>query len=430
MNAGTAVKLRKLHNEERDKTIMRRKNITVVICSALCLSIILLTLIIPARSEDTSLQMKQLDFNEMSYYQNAASLYKDSGKAEHWSLNDKLQMLIIMKDHELLTGVQVPEQPLSMDANDSAGEFELDHILKSYFGTSAPSLLDVFEREWGRYLVDWTPEQTVYYHQLLDENGLGAETRIDFAIPQQETDIDRDHAVEEAFRLTAEKFGLNEEQQNALRLEECYFSYISEGQTAWTIIFTGNQGTENITGDAYLVRLAGDGRVLQTEGPSAQVELFDEFNQLFLNNGAFVTWSVEQKFDFVKVWRERVQHLLIEQPEVKARFDGSYMDYLLSIDFRLPQVDSIPNEKAADIAVNAIAESYRLSRDELIQRYDTCFSFVSRSDNSLAWRVFLVPRHRFDTHCSYKVDLDAVTGSLIEMIQQDAKDSEFATYYE
>ena len=54
--------------------------------------IILLTLIIPARSEDTSLQMKQLDFNEMSYYQNAASLYKDSGKAEHWSLNDKLQI--------------------------------------------------------------------------------------------------------------------------------------------------------------------------------------------------------------------------------------------------------------------------------------------------------------------------------------------------
>jgi len=74
-------------------------------------------------------------------------------------------------------------------------------------------------------------------------------------------------------------------------------------------------------------------------------QLFDEFNQLFLNNGAFVTWSVEQKSDFVKVWRERVQHLLIEQPEVKARFDGSYMDYLLSIDFRLPQGDSIPNEK-------------------------------------------------------------------------------------
>jgi len=215
------------------------------------------------------------------------------------------------------------------------------------------------------------------------------------------------------------------EQLNAYEMEECSFVLLEGDEPEWFVWFVGGRSPV-YDNNSYSVRISKAGDIKSTSAPTTVNSLNEEFKKLLTERGMFVTWSLDEKYEFCKTWPT-----MIDQWVEKAQKDQApirqYIHYLAGKTYLLPGTDDIAEEQSLQIAKDALVKE--IVSDDLSQ-YAVYKSFMLNEHGTRIWRWFFVPILRKDSDCGYRIDINAKTGDLVEILHQFASKPLWGTFYE
>ena len=241
--------------------------------------------------------------------------------------------------------------------------------------------------------------------------------------------FDADMAVTTARRYIIETYDVTLEFLENYKLAECSFrSYeTSNGEGEWLVIFAGDSNDSTYDTNTYAIYMNHLGVVMRSFEPTLTNELNEAFMELIKERGMFVTWTLQQKYDFSHEWESRKQTSMHQQNNNKAGIIG-YLQYLMGKNYLLPNSSDISKEEATFLSDKEIIHLLG-STNDLAASYSTSHSFLE-VNGLRAWRIFYIPLNRSNTDCGYRVDINSQTGNIMEILHQVADEQEWATYYE
>lgn len=196
----------------------------------------------------------------------------------------------------------------------------------------------------------------------------------------------------------------------------------------WYISFVGTLEHSRYSNNTYTVYLAPDGVVKRIIPPTIHNPINVDFRNLIYERGMFVTWSIEEKYEFAKTFSRKLDEWNAQVHSSQESEVFKIIIHLASIDYQLPKCNDIDFETAKKDAYNALIEQEGWVD---FSKFDNvCSSFLVLPQNKTIWRVFFIPVVRRDTDCGYRVDVDSKTGEAIEVLHQYVNDSDWASEYE
>lgn len=314
--------------------------------------------------------------------------------------------------------------------SDSVRVVQISEALSSRYLDMAAVIYSIAEAGWGRYLRDWTAEQYIWFQGLLNENNIRiANPSIEFLIPKEGFDINKEEAIAIASAYIDQESTVFDKSISDYTLEQCFFCRLDDGHPGWVLSFYGDDDSQFDTNGFYIEIYAG-GRIAQIQKPMLKKPIIDSFNSLIREKGAFVTWSIEDKYHFSLSYREKYETYLREHPEKQEEMTKTYLHYLLLNNYQLLRDSDISIDEAIRKAVKSVREKYHLSVNSIESDY-MFYSSVLNNEQSLRMiRIFMAPKVTIGTERGYRADFNAINGELISIINQDANDSLFSTYYE
>jgi hypothetical protein len=337
-----------------------------------------------------------------------------------------VKLVSLMLDHDLKIDENKANDLLNGNLTEEQQDKLATEIIVGYFGnTDYMSIYNIMEHELGSFGKDnWTPEDMAQYSSLVKENNIGPEDQTQYCVPQT-GDVTKEQAIDIAKNTLMQKYNITAEQLNTYEMEECSFVLLEGDEPEWFIWFVGDRSPV-YDNNSYSVRISKTGEVKETSAPTTINSLNDEFDKLFMERGMFVTWSLEEKYEFYKAWPTMIDQWMEKSPKNQAPI-RQYIHYLAGKTYLLPGIDDITEEQSSQTAKDALVK--KIGSDDL-SAFAVYKSFMLNEHGARVWRWFYVPKQRVDSDCGYRIDIDAKTGNVVEVLHQFAREPMWGDYYE
>jgi len=172
-----------------------------------------------------------------------AQIEKASGEYENWTDEDKVELVRILAENEVIELTEdektVLDESVSMEERGKMA----DQIFLNWYGGDAGnvSLAGILEAIHGD-MASWSPEDLVWYNEMLARNGLKTdETNYTLS---EEGEITEEEAIAAARKLIVETYGIDDAvldtAKNVSRVMEAEKPYYANGnqeRRVWSIIF-------------------------------------------------------------------------------------------------------------------------------------------------------------------------------------------------
>ena len=360
------------------------------------------------------------------YFDEYAKLEGTYGSYTEWPTEAKMKLVSIMLDHDLEIDVIKANELLKEDLTEEQQDKIATEIIVSYFGsTDYMTIYNIMEHELGSFgKDDWTPQDMAQYSKLMQENEIGPKDQTQYFVPQT-GDITKEQAIDIAKNTLMHKYSITAEQLNTYEMEECSFVMLEGNEPEWFIWFVGDRSPV-YDNNSFSIRISKEGDIKDTSAPTMLNSLNEEFDKLLQDRGMFVTWSLEEKYEFCKIWP-----IMIDQWMEKVQKDQApirqYIHYLASKTYLLPGTDDIAEELSLQTAKDALVKE--IESDDLSQ-FVVYKSFMLNEHATRVWRWFFIPNPAVDSDCGYRIDINAKTGDLVEVLHQFASKPLWGTFYE
>ena len=146
--------------------------------------------------------------------------------------------------------------------------------------------------------------------------------------------LDNDTVISIAQKYIMERYAVTAEVLNQYPLAEC--SYLTRDEGEWLVIFAGDCADPKYDTNTYTVYLTPQGEVKTASEPLLANDMNETFQQLIRERGMFVTWTLQQKFDFSQEWKQKDETNEQQRPDNEARI-SAYMQYLGQKEYLLPK---------------------------------------------------------------------------------------------
>lgn len=109
------------------------------------------------------------------YFEGIAQLEANHGYYDEWSLAEKIDMLNLMKEYDVISDSAEVDALLNGSTGDAERETQIDAFMSAKYGingrTDVITLAGILQQELGD-MHKWTQEQKVWYSRLMIENGI------------------------------------------------------------------------------------------------------------------------------------------------------------------------------------------------------------------------------------------------------------------
>lgn len=204
-------------------------------------------------------------------------------------------------------------------------------------------------------------------------------------------------------------------------------------QDVWSIIYFGGITDEYYDTNVYnFVIDANSGEILELITPTLRHPVEKAFSDLVDQYGAFFTWTLSQKAGYSAILRNDLTTFNNELHEENFAQCPGYLQYLLSMDFRMPSEHHMPQETAREKANEALKSTEKLA-DYQLQHYDVFSSFLLNENNVYVWKFMYVSNDRtiINNDRGYQVQLNAETGEILSVRHRfSSAEDKYASYYE
>ncbi len=296
-----------------------------------------------------------------------------------------------------------------------------DEAISEFTGEEAKyaSFLSIMSAAWGPF-EEWSQEQKAWYSQVLADTGAQMDGKTYYV--EAEVAISDQEAVAIAKKAIARGFAMDESLLDKYRVYEVSLQipeFTAQGNTKayWYVAMdTLNTELENQEGlPFHMIDVFVDpdtGELLESiEEKVAAIEAAQnednhpltiairEFEASINEPKAFHTWTLEHKAR----WSEEIAPLIKEYVEANGDstplVQGDEMKLSFAYTYGLPDEKAISQEKAMDIAQDALVASYGLSDEEVSLLMDNGLSFdepamfydVTDSEHPLWKLIFTMP---------------------------------------
>lgn len=264
--------LRTIHNlpeKEEERVVKRKLSVGLVV---------VLVLIVATTATALALTLSK------AFFEDAAKLQLESGYYDHWSLNEKLGFLKIMRENGILPGDARVDAILDGKMSDAAREEALDALMAERYGgpskiTENIGVESILYVEMGP-MDGWSLEDKAWYTQMLMDLGLlGFDTDV-FLLPGKDV-IRPAEAVEAARAEVQEVYGVTAQELDAYQPVVDYSLHRSEYKLLepyYTVHFAMKEADGTVNYEApryeydYTCNVSGDGRILCAADGYAGVE--------------------------------------------------------------------------------------------------------------------------------------------------------------
>lgn len=227
-------------------------------------------------------------------------------------------------------------------------------------------------------------------------------------------------------------------------LAEIYSDVSVDGSPVWKAHFFGDRNDPRFSTNAYILSISKKtGELVDTYYPTVRNPVQSEFRKLRdeYHSEYFVHWTIQQKYDFHQRFPSLLEEFRHMLPPEGAQYEpiSDHLTELINTDYRLPDDSCITQDKATQIADQALIASDNQISSEVLGYHQHAWSFLYSYDFSnqgcLVWKVFYIPDRMYITDhkdCGYYVEIDARTGVLygIRHQVQDPLTNPWAIEYE
>ena len=222
----------------------------------------------------------------------------------------------------------------------------------------------------------------------------------------------------------------------AYRHADAFETTMSNGQEAWAVSYMGDMDDERYFNNIYTLFLDRyTGKCLYISRPEVVNPIAKEHGKLIMEKGPFVSWSLEEKYDFHQEFSKKYADFLAIAHEENYVPVGDYLLRLISYDFRMPDENCISEDDAIEYATVALKKQETLSDEHIADKYviETSFLFSNEylEDGNLVWKIFFIPAPPVSPDYGYYVEIDAYNGETLGITHQiQSQENPWALKYE
>lgn len=188
-------------------------------------------------------------------------------------------------------------------------------------------------------------------------------------------------------------------------------------RTFWVISYFGGTTDDIYDTNCYDFCIdASTGVIFETHIPTLRHPVEKTFSDLVDQYGAFFKWSLEQKATYSAMLRNSLKEFNDSLHTANYANCPQYVQYLISMDFRVPSDQHLSQEIAQKLAAKALQETEAITYVQL-QKYDVFSSFMLNGDNVYVWKFMYVSNDYtvINNDCGYQVQLDAYSGDILSI---------------
>ncbi len=335
------------------------------------------------------------------------------------------------------------------------------------------SFLGIMNAVWGPF-EDWSDEQKAWYSQVMTDVGAETDGKTYYVTPTGP--MTGQEAVAIAKREIARGFGMDEALLDKYRVFEVSYQvpeFAEPGDTkaywyvamdTWHTELDGQEGLPFNAIDVFVDPDTGEllepieEKVKAWDAARARSEhplyvALRAFEQSVNEPKAFRTWTLEHKARWSAEMAPQIKQYFAENGDDNELLLGYTMKAAMLYTYGLPDDKAIPQERALDIAREALRSAYGLSDEELALLFDLkgafyepCLFYDVTDPERPLWKFFLSMPSVYDSDDAvvarvkvlygvdteydrfYKAELDARTGEVLRTLSMRYLPDDLAGY--
>lgn len=381
------------------------------------------------------------------YFEGIAQLEAKHGYYDEWSLSEKIDMLNLMKEYDVISDSAEVDALLNGSMGDAERETQIDAFMSAKYGingrTDVITLAGILQQELGD-MHEWTQEQKVWYSQLMIENGIMGTDEDIYQMPL-DSDVQPDEAIAIARTEIMRAWALSDDDLAGYTATWEFRAHVTEKDNAYYDIKLSSSDDGQ---RSYYCSIGRDGRLLTSEdalgasspdeqkswAAAVENECDQEARALYQQYATehgfnkpvgeptivFEYWPLEHQKAFTDLVRPIVQQNMAENPNYA---DWSYAFYATHY-YGLPDENAVQQDAAQATAYAALTSHLKLP-DALVAYCDDvyCFYDVTEPDKPL-WKFFFSANKHWneveamgvEPGIRYRILIDACTGEIVDAL--------------
>ena len=375
---------------------------------------------------------------------------KENGYFESWPVEKKKALAAAVIEQGYMGKTPEAEKLLAGGLTNEETQKISEDILSAFTGqaVSEISFMEIMQAAWGPF-EQWTHEEQAWYSQLMADMGIQGQDRTVYVVP--EGPVDEQKAISIARREIAKGYGVGEEALDGYAVTTSFQvpEFVKDKQAWWYVELRATDAMllkdrlfssfwvfiHPDTGGLYesVESLLENRRAYEAD---AEYRLNDpmtvkmrEFGQTYGARTQGIT--LEAKALWTQMFSQDVLTRHAKEPDFFNIMDVAFSSFT----YALPDEKAIPEEKALELAQQALVSPLGRKEEEIpfFSRKPDVFYDITNPDKPL-WKFFFhmpIPRNDDEAMAyygedvrlpNYKVELNACTGELVNAFPVDLKD--------